>query len=193
MTSRRRLRVPRLKRRHPQTPVVMLDSPPPDRGSHDRLRVILLRQGSLPIVACLFIVAVIFTAFPDALTHTATSFEARSILHHVWHYLLLTGSGAAVVGTFMTDRRRGLFVEQLGLIGVECALVMNTIALVLTDSESSSGIGLALRVAAIIQIGIRIWILATRPTFELPAVAEPRGLPDLRVSGAFSVERDDNA
>lgn len=168
----RRLRAPRLKRRRPQTPVVMIDAPPPARGQHDRLRIILLRQGSLPVVACLFIVAVIFAVFPDALNHTATSFETRSILHHVWHYLLLIGAGAAVVGAFMTDRRRGLFAEQLGLIGVECALVMNTIAISLTDTETTTGIGIALRVAAIIQIGVRIWILATRPTFELPAVTD---------------------
>jgi membrane-associated HD superfamily phosphohydrolase len=134
--------------------------------------VVLLQPFQLSLVLALWIVSVIFTVWPQALEHSAISFEQRGIVHHVWHYTLLAASATTLVGMFSAGRRR-LQVELIGLCLLVGALGMNLTATVAdalstpTEDASLSGIGVATRVAAILGLALRAVIVATEPTVEL--------------------------
>lgn len=142
-----------------------------------RARLVLLGQSTLPILAALFVIAVTFTITPATLDHSPVAFETRGLVHHGFHYGLLAGALLGLAGA-LTTNKRGNWLELVGLILVTAAIVMNLTALIADsthpDGEALSGVGLALRVGAIVQLGVRIWILVTRPTAEIN-VARERG------------------
>ncbi len=133
-----------------------------------RVRLVVLGQSTLPILVCLVVVAVVFTVAPATLDHAPVAFETRGAMHHVWHYGLLAGSLLALFGALSTHQR-GLMLELVGLIVVVAALALNLTALVFAsaDGEPVGGIDLALRVGAMLQLGVRIWILVVRPHAEI--------------------------
>ncbi len=137
-----------------------------------RVRAAILRQSPLPILVTLLAVSIVFTVQPEALVHSPVSFEARGIVHHVWHYTLFGGALLGLLGAVIVDRRS---MELVGLILVECALALNLIALVVNEfvgiasvDDPASGLGLALRVGVMAQIATSIWILTTEPLLDLP-------------------------
>ncbi len=119
------------------------------------------RLAVVPLAACLVLVSFIFTVSPQALDHSPVAFETRGLWHHVWHYALLAGAILALVGS-LSRHPRALTAELAGLILVEAAVALNTTALSTAD-QAIPGVGIALRVAVMIQVGLRIWILIARP------------------------------
>lgn len=91
--------------------------------------VLLMNPYQLPIVLCLFGVAVVFTFWPTLLEHSPVSFEARGVVHHAWHYALLSSASLTLVAMFSTRAWR-LKAELIGLIGLIGALGMNFVAMV---------------------------------------------------------------
>jgi hypothetical protein len=146
----------------------------PRAARHKSLRrVILLHPFELPLAVCLLAIAVVFTAFPDVLEHSPINFEARGIVHHAWHYALLLGGALTVIGLFAIGPRC-LGVELAGLTLLLMCIALNFTALIAGEIDGSgrdalSGMDAALRVAAIVAIGVRMWIIATRPTVTMTA------------------------
>lgn len=136
-------------------------------------RVALLHPFQLPISLAMFGVAILFTAFPEALEHTPVSFETRGIIHHLFHYSLLIGGALSVIGLFLCGRL-ALPVEFVGLLLLAVALALNLTALVSAelnpeDTPPLSGLVVALRLAVLGGIGVRMFIILTQATVELPA------------------------
>ncbi len=131
--------------------------------------VMVLGPFQLPLILALGVVSVVFTIWPDALQHSAISFETRGILHHVWHYSLLVGSVLTLTGMFWTDNRR-LRVELSGLFILMGSVMMNLIALVASaaagnDEEAiSSGLGMALRFGVLLGLAFRAFVIVSAPT-----------------------------
>jgi hypothetical protein len=134
-------------------------------------RVLLLHPFELPLAVGLLVLAVVFTAFPEVLEHSPVSFEARGVIHHVFHYALLFGAALTVTGLFAVGPR-GLAVELAGLTLLLACLALNFTALVageLDGTAAFSGLDAALRVAAMVATAVRMWIIATRPTVTMTA------------------------
>ncbi len=136
--------------------------------------VALLHPFQLPLVLGLAAVSVVFTIWPEALNHTPISFEIRGVVHHVWHYSMLTGSLLATVGMFVTHRRR-LQIELSGLALLTGALTMNLVALITEAAttaigEIPGGLGMALRAVIIAGLLVRAYIIAREPTVEIPTL-----------------------
>ncbi len=135
--------------------------------------VALLHPFQLPLVLILAGLSIVFTIWPEALNHNPISFENRGIIHHVWHYTLLTGALLSTAGLFMVHSRR-LQLELVGLCLLTGALVMNLVAViaeaesVIISSETPSGLGMALRFGVITGLIIRLYIVAFEPTVEIP-------------------------
>ncbi len=129
--------------------------------------VLLLHPIELPIVACILLVAVAFTLAPDTLEHTAVSFEQRGIVHHAWHYTLLSGAVLTLVG-LLTQSRIAFRVEFAGLMLLIIAFAVNLIA-VMTSGDEISGLALATRCGMLIGLGVRAWIVLTQPTIVVRA------------------------
>jgi len=143
---------------------------------------LLLNPFELPLIVCLLVVAVVFTAFPEALDHTAISFENRGAVHHLgFHYPLLFGAAFALIGLLGVPRRiaesrlgRRLTPEKIrvlygaGLALIFVAISLNFVALLATEIEANdepiSGLTVAIRCTILIGLALKIWILATRPT-----------------------------
>lgn len=147
-------------------------------------KVALLNPFQLPLALCLALVAITFTLWPEALEHSPISFERRGIVHHAWHYSLLAGSLILLFGMFYAGRRRLAF-ELGGLIIVWGVLALNFTALlsgttVLIDPPGQqdilrgTGLGMGLRLAILSGLAIRIWIVVTEPTVDLPAATNHR-------------------
>lgn len=131
--------------------------------------VILLQPFQLSLALALAAVSVVFTIWPQVLDHSPVSFERRGIVHHVWHYMLLAGSLVTLGGMFSAGRRR-LRVELVGLCLLVGALGVNLVAVIADPHASNvSGLGVALRSAAILGLSVRAFIVATEPTVNLRA------------------------
>lgn len=121
------------------------------------------------VAIALFVVCVIFTAFPEALEHAPVGFEDRGIAHHVFHYTLLLGSFLILVGLLL---KRGLAdeLERAGLILTAGALTVNLIGFLGSDQlEDLPGVGLALRVAVILGLILRAVALTRFPRITVVA------------------------
>ncbi len=129
--------------------------------------VILLYGVELPIIASLFVVSLVFTVWPGALEHSPISFEERGLVHHIWHYGLMAGSGAVLVGMLWNNRKR-LKVELMGTVLLIGALGMNLLAVVTDDGpDTPSGIGIAFRVGAELGLVLRAWIIVSEPIVSM--------------------------
>ena len=114
------------------------------------------------ILAAVFVcLGVIFTFSPELLEHSPVGFERRGAVHHIWHYTILMGGTALLLGIGMRDR----LLERIGLIGCGLPVVLNLIALMTADHESLthgapnpelSGMDVALRVIVIAMIVARL-------------------------------------
>lgn len=140
-------------------------------------RAVLLLNPTLPIVVTILVVSVVFTIWPEALNHSPISFERRGIVHHIWHYTLLVGALAALVGMFGTFARR-LELELAGTILLAGALMINLIAQFgqgldpSQDDEVPSGLGMALRFGVIAIFALRMYVLVARPQVDAPVLEE---------------------
>lgn len=129
--------------------------------------VLLLNPYQLPIVLCLFAVSVTFTFWPEVLEHTPLSFEARGIIHHLWHYALLVTSLLTLVGMFSARRWR-LKAELIGVIGLIGVLGVNLVAFVADASrEAPNGLDLAFRLGILLGFMLRAFTLVREPTVDL--------------------------
>ena len=141
--------------------------------------VLLLHNFQLPVVACLLAVSIAFVVFPEALDHTALSFEKDEsgdpgVIHHVWHYTMMVGSLLALVGLLARGWRSSwaLRMELAGLILLIGMLTVNLIASIDTGLDPTiksaiTGLGLALRVGVILGLAVRAYILLDRPVVEI--------------------------
>lgn len=133
--------------------------------------VLLQNPTVLPVFA-VFAAAVIFTIWPSALEHSPISFERRGVIHHIWHYTLLSGCLVTLYGMFSAHRLRAQ-IEFFGQVTLVVALALNFIAQTstLVDEGASravlegvTGVGLALRAGIILHLALRAWVLFKRPT-----------------------------
>jgi hypothetical protein len=145
-------------------------------------RSVLLLNPTLPLVLCLFGIAIVFTVWPTALDHAPIGFERRGVIHHIWHYSLLGGSLLALYGMFSANLRRLQF-EFAGLLLLVTALSMNFVAqmsVLIAHGESSvqegvTGLGLALRVAVIATLALRAGVLVVEPVVIVPGTNPDNG------------------
>lgn len=158
---------------------------PPDKGSvvHRTIsftspREVFLRNPCSLTIIGLFVIAIVFTIWPEALEHSPISFENRSIIHHAWHYTLLGGGALAMFGMFSAHDRR-LQLEFLGDLGLALAVALNLVAQVETllrqgaDGallDGVTGFGIAARLILMSQLLLRCYILTVDP--EVPMTIE---------------------
>lgn len=133
--------------------------------------VLILLPFYLPLILSIFGVSVVFTIWPDALEHSPISFEAKGVLHHVWHYSLMLGSLLVLVGLFWASLRR-LTAELAGLFVLMGGLTMNLLAVVAltlnpAGAEEPAGLGMALRAGVIISLAVRAYIIVFEPTVSI--------------------------
>ena len=119
---------------------------------------VLVHGFELALALALTVVALVFTAFPEALSHVPVGFENRGIIHHVFHYALLTGALLSLIGLVGENAR----AEMMGLILLAGAISINLIALV--TGGDPEGIAIAFRSAALIGVLSRLYLIA----FYLP-------------------------
>lgn len=149
-------------------------------------RSVLLLNPVVPLVVSVFLIAVVFTIWPEALEHAPISFERRGVIHHIWHYSLLGGSILALYGMFSANLRRLQF-EFVGLLMLTTALAMNLVAQVATlidegsaaggEAAGVTGLGLALRAGVIVTLALRTAVLYFEPIVQVPGTGtahEPR-------------------
>lgn len=143
------------------------------RGYRQRLRtVLLLHPFELPLAICLVGVAMVFTIWPEALLHSAISFETRGIIHHIgFHYPLLFGALAVVIGLVKAPPR-GLAIEFGGILLLLVALMLNLTALIAAELDprhaDPSGLGIALRAGVMLGFMVRAYIILRRATVVMP-------------------------
>ncbi|MDQ3276058.1 MAG: hypothetical protein M3Q39_13795 [Actinomycetota bacterium] len=134
---------------------------------------IFTKPFEFAIALALFIVCVIFTAFPEALAHAPVGFEDRGIAHHMFHYTLLLGSLLILVGLLV---KQGLAdeIERAGLVLTAGALTVNLIGFLAGDPlEELPGVGLAIRAAVILGLVLRAVAITRFP--RIIVVAPDRG------------------
>lgn len=132
--------------------------------------VLLMAPFEFCIALSLWLTAIVFTIWPEALEHAPVSFEQRGFVHHTWHYALLFGSSLLMTGMLWAGVRRlqielvGLFMV-IGCLGVNLTAVLaDTIA---TNDPLVSGLGVSLRAGVILGMLIRAFIVITEPTVNL--------------------------
>ncbi len=135
---------------------------------------LLTHPYELPLAVCTAIIAVVFAISPGLLAHSPVSFETRGITHHAWHYSLLVGSVLYIAGRFTAGDQRAIGLQTVGLALLLGCLALNLTALVTAEFDDArdvpplGGYAVAIRVALMVGIGLRLWILITRPTAEIP-------------------------
>lgn len=133
--------------------------------------VLLLNPYQLPLTVLLLAVSLVFTFWPEVLEHDPVAFETRGLVHHGFHYLLLSGSALTLAGMMSAGPRR-LKVELVGLCFLAGALLMNMVALIAhatTPEGDLSGLMFALELAGIVGLVIRGFIVVREPTVDLRA------------------------
>lgn len=140
-----------------------------------RVRPVMIYPAEIVLGAILFCVAVTFTIFPAVLEHSPTGFETRGLIHHLWHYVLLSSSGLVLVAHYYHGRF-GAYAPRLrllGLIGLMAALIVNLAAVIVADFQSppieAGGIDIGLRVAAIIFLIVRVQAIVRPPRISIEA------------------------
>ncbi len=135
--------------------------------------VLLLHPFQLPAVVSLFVLSVTFTIWPELLDHAAVSFEVRGPVHHIWHYSLLGGAIVTLLGMFYVSRRY-VQIELAGVCVLTGAVLLNLVAAISDlGAGSVTGIGLALRIAFVLGMVIRAYILLVQPAVVLPVAVAP--------------------
>lgn len=107
------------------------------------------------------ILGTVFTLFPSTLEHSPIGFERRGGVHHAWHYAILFGGLALLIGLMLRDR---LF-EVGGLVLCGSAVALNLAAAITAGDESFrpgvnvavSGFGIALRI--VVLAWIVLWLI----------------------------------
>ncbi len=133
----------------------------------DRRAVLLLYPFQFPLVLSLFMVAVVFTIWPEALEHSPISFEERSAVHHVWLYTLLAGASLVLLG-MLWDNRRRLHVELSGVFLLIGATGMNLLAVGTEEGpDAPNGLSIAYRAGILVGLAIRAWIIVSEPVVPL--------------------------
>ena len=102
----------------------------------------------------------LFTFSPELLEHSPVGFEARGVIHHIWHYTVLIGGMALVIGVWLRDD----LIEALGLAACGLAVLLNTLSISTADYDSigtsfntgASGIDIALRVIILVGVIVRL-------------------------------------
>lgn len=144
--------------------------------SYRSIRSVMLSNPVPFLVLSIFVAALIFTVWPEVLSHSPVSFEKRSIfadatIHHIWHYGLLGGSVLALYGMFSANKYR-IPLEFVGLIILTVALGMNFTAQLslfidegpqLAATEGVTGLGLCTRAGVIATLALRAWVLIADP------------------------------
>lgn len=132
--------------------------------------VLLLNPLQLPVVVALLTVSVVFTIWPEVLEHSPVSFEQRGIIHHFWHYTLLTGAASTLFGMMSAGPRR-LKAELVGLCLLIGALGINltsaVAAALATHPPEVSGLVVAMESALIAGLSVRAYIVTVEPTVDL--------------------------
>lgn len=129
--------------------------------------VLLLVPLEFSLALALWLTSIVFTIWPEVLEHAPVSFEQRGVVHHVWHYALLLGSSLMLVGLLSAGTRR-LQIELVGLVLVIGCLGVNLTAALASSATTIAGLGVGLRVAAILGLSIRAWIVVREPPLSLP-------------------------
>lgn len=128
---------------------------------------LLLNPYELPFSFSVLVVAIIFTLSPQTLEHSPIGFETRGIIHHLWHYaLLLPGAVLNLVGRFTRERAWGLALEGIGLALLLGAVSLNFSA-IMTAGSPLGGFGIVLRIALMVGIVVRLFIIIKRPTVDV--------------------------
>ena len=121
-----------------------------------RVPLILAHGFEFALALSMTVVALVFTACPEALSHAPVGFEARGVVHHGWHYSLLVGAFLTLVGLATQNAR----AEMMGLILLAGAISINLIALLTEGGNRSEGIAIAFRSAALLGVLIRLYLIA---------------------------------
>ena len=143
--------------------------------------VLLLHPFQVPITLALLVVAVVFLIFPEALEHTAVSFETRGPAHHLlFHYPLLFGAAFTLAGllieggrVLMTDLTVAELLEITGLTLMMGAVAVNFIALIASGAELN-GLVIAARCGMLAGFAVRLYILIVRPSVTVRAASDER-------------------
>lgn len=133
--------------------------------------VLLLNPLQAPLVVTLLGVSVVFTFWPELLAHAPVGFEALGVMHHIWHYALLVGSAATLVGMLAASPYR-LKIELIGLIILCGALAMNLAAMLSTippGGPDVTGMAIAVRAGVLFGLLVRAFIIAREPTVTITA------------------------
>jgi hypothetical protein len=143
---------------------------------------LLLHPYELPFVLGVLVVAIVFTAFPDLLEHTAVGFETRGAVHHLWHHSLTAGAALNLAGRWpwivrwvgrivafcgrkLADSDVGLTMQGIGLTLLLGCLALNLSAL--ASAGQLGGLAMAIRLALMTGIAVRLFIIIRRPTVDV--------------------------
>lgn len=137
--------------------------------------VLLLNPYQLCIVGALFVVAVVFTIWPETLEHAPISFERNGVIHHVWHYALLASTGAVLWGMFSSSERR-LRIELAGVFILAGCVGLNLTAIVFDAVERHgtdvAGFGIGIRAGLLAALLVRAWSLVREPLVDISPTTE---------------------
>lgn len=112
-----------------------------------------MRRPLLALAVVFVVLGTAFTLAPEFLEHSPVGFEARGVVHHAWHYLVLMGGLSLLIGVLMRDR----VFEAMGLVGCGATIVLNLAALLTTVSTADvSGMDIASRVVVLSVIMARL-------------------------------------
>lgn len=118
------------------------------------------RLCSLVLAIAFVILGTVFTLWPTTLEHSPVGFENRSGVHHAWHYAILIGGLALLIGLTIRD----WVFEITGLVLCGAAVALNLVAFVTAGDEqfasavntSVPGFGVALRFVVLAWIVLRL-------------------------------------
>ena len=118
------------------------------------------RLCALVLAVAFVILGTMFTLWPETLEHSPVGFEKRGGVHHAWHYAILIGGLALLIGLMIHDWA----FEIAGLILCGCAVGLNLASTITAGddhftaslNESVSGFGIALRAVVFTWIVLRL-------------------------------------
>ncbi len=122
---------------------------------------VFLHAPTFVIGVLLVLLGSLYTIFPELLAHSPVSFENRGPVHHLWHYLLLTGGFALAGGVW----QRSLQLQVFGLWSSSLVILLNFVASA-ADAISAgstvelSGMDMALRIMVLAILALRLYVVA---------------------------------